>query len=150
MELLSILAYRSIIQKGATMMIEKQVLVPDRVRRLPTNDWSWVDRRFLREFSSKLSGDAVFLYLFLTAVADKSGLSYYGDNALALRLRTTERVIVSAREDLLEFDLIAYRAPLAQVLSLPRPATERSSKLQLRSLIEQLSDNQIQQGGSQS
>lgn len=132
------------------MMIEKQVLVPDRVRRLPTNDWSWVDRRFLREFSSKLSGDAVFLYLFLTAVADKSGLSYYGDNALALRLRTTERVIVSAREDLLEFDLIAYRAPLAQVLSLPRPATERSSKLQLRSLIEQLSDNQIQQGGSQS
>jgi hypothetical protein len=150
MEVLSILAYRSIIQKGAKMMIEKQVLVPDRVRRLPTNDWSWVDRRFLREFSSKLSGDAVFLYLFLSAVADKSGLSYYGDNALALRLRTTERVIVSAREDLLEFDLIAYRAPLAQVLSLPRPATERSSQLQLRSLIEQLSDSQIQQGGSQS
>lgn len=119
-------------------MIEKQILVPTRVRRLPSNDWSWLDRRFLREFSSKLSGDAVFLYLFFTAVADKNGLSYYSDNALALRLRTTERVIIKAREDLLEFDLIAYRAPMTQVLSLPRPATERSSQLQLRSLIEQI------------
>jgi hypothetical protein len=118
----------------------KQILVPDRVRHLPPSDWSWVDRRFLREFSSKLSGDAVFLYFFLAAVGDKHGLSYYSDNALALRLRTTERVIVKAREDLLEFDLIAYRAPLAQVLSLPRPATERSSQVQLRSLIEQINE----------
>ena len=122
-------------------MIDNQILIPDRVRRLPTSDWSWVDRRFLREFSSKLGGDAVFLYLFLTAVADKNGLSYYSDNALALRLRTTERVIIKAREDLLEFDLIAYRAPMAQVLSLPKPATERSSQLQLRSLIEQINHN---------
>lgn len=123
--------------------------MPSRVRRLPSNDWSWIDRRFLREFSSKLSGDAVFLYLFLTAVADKNGLSYYSDNALALRLRTTERVIIKAREDLLEFDLIAYRAPMAQVLSLPRPATERSSQLQLRSLIEQIHDSHAHQGPSQ-
>jgi hypothetical protein len=138
MEGFAIGVYRSATQKGAIKMIEKQILVPTRVRRLPSNDWSWLDRRFLREFSSKLSGDAVFLYLFLTAVADKNGLSYYSDNALALRLRTTERVIIKAREDLLEFDLIAYRAPMAQVLSLPRPATERSSQLQLRSLIEQI------------
>lgn len=122
-------------------MIEKQILVADRVRRLPTNDWSWIDRRFLREFSSKLSGDAVFLYLFLVAVADKNGLSYYSDNALALRLRTTESVICKAREDLLDFDLIAYRAPLAQVLSLPGPATERSSKLRMRSLLDQFPDH---------
>ena len=120
--------------------MHKQILVADRVRRLPAGDWSWIDRRFLREFSSKLSGDAVFLYFFLAAVGDKNGLSYYSDNALALRLRTTERVITQAREDLLECDLIAYRAPLAQVLSLPSPATERSGRLQLRSMIEQLQD----------
>lgn len=40
----------------------KQILVPDRVRRLPPSDWSWIDRRFLRDFSSKLSGDAVLCY----------------------------------------------------------------------------------------
>jgi hypothetical protein len=113
----------------------------DRVRRLPSGDWSWIHRRFLREYSSKLSGDAVFLYLFLCAVADKHGLSYYSDNALALRLRTTERVIAEARVDLLELDLIAYRAPLTQVLSLPASATERSSRVQLRSLIDGLADD---------
>lgn len=124
--------------------MHKQILVADRVRRLPSGDWSWIDRRFIREYSSKLGGDAVFLYLFLAAVGDKHGLSYYSDNALALRLRTTERAIVQAREDLLEFDLVAYRAPLVQVLSLPRAATERSSKTQLRQVwaeLERESDN---------
>lgn len=140
MEGTSIFLYRFGDQKGAISIMIKQILVPDRVRRLPTNDWSWIDRRFLREFSAKLSGDAVFLYFFLTAVADKNGLSYYSDTALALRLRTTERVIIKAREDLLEFDLIAYRTPIAQVLSLPRLTTERSSRVQLRSLIEQMND----------
>ncbi len=143
------LIYRSTTQKGALKMIDKQILVPNRVRRLPTNDWSWIDRRFVRDFSSKLTGDAVFLYFFLTAVADKNGLSYYSDNALALRLRTTERVITKARDDLLEFDLIAYRAPIAQVLSLPRPATERSSQFQLRSLFEQIHESADHNRGSQ-
>jgi len=124
----------------------KQILVPDRVRRLPERDWSWIDRRFLRDFSAKLGGDAVFLYLFLAAVADKNGLSYYGDNALALRLRTSERVIFQAREELLEFDLIAYRAPLTQVLSLPQPTTARSSRVQVRALFEHLRDANDPQG----
>ena len=119
-------------------MIEKQILVPDRVRRLPTNDWSWIDRRFQREFASKLSGDSVFLYFLLTAVGDKNGLSYYSDNALALRLRTTERVIAKARDELIDFDLIAYRAPITQVLSFPKPATGRSSQVQMRSLFPDL------------
>jgi hypothetical protein len=143
------LVYRFSIPTGAITIMIKQILVPDRVRRLPSSDWSWIDRRFLRDFSSKLGGDAVFLYFFLTAVADKNGLSYYSDNALALRLRTTERVIVKAREDLLEFDLIAYQAPVVQVLSLPKPATERSSQVQLRSLIEQINDGAEPGAGSQ-
>ena len=143
MECLQLLDYRSTTQNGAITNMQKQILVPDRVRRLPNGDWSWIHRRFLREYSSKLSGDAVFLYLFLCAVADKHGLSYYSDNALALRLRTTERVIAEARVDLLEFDLIAYRAPLTQVLSLPTPATERSSRAQLRSLIDGLTDDTL-------
>ena len=143
MECLQRLVYRSTSQNGAITNMQKQILVPDRVRRLPSGDWSWIHRRFLREYSSKLSGDAVFLYLFLCAVADKNGLSYYSDNALALRLRTTEQVIAEARVDLLELDLIAYRPPLTQVLSLPAPATERSSRVQLRSLIDGLADDML-------
>ena len=140
------LDYRFHTHTGAKTIMHKQILVPDRVRRLPSGDWSWIDRRFVRDYSSKLSGDAVFLYFFLAAVGDKHGLSYYSDNALALRLRTTERVIAQARVDLLELDLIAYRAPLAQVLSLPLLATERSGRVQLRSLIDHLGD---EPGGQQ-
>ena len=121
-------------------MLAKRILIPDRVRRLPRKDWSWLERRFVREFSAKLSGDAVFLYFFLTAVSDKNGLSYYGDNSLALRLRTTEMAIVAAREELIRLDLLAYQAPLAQVLSLPAPATERGGKAHLRELLRGFDD----------
>ena len=58
--------------------IEKRILVSDRVRHPPSEGFSWVDRRFLRDFAAKLSGNGVFLYLFLSAVSDKYGLSYYG------------------------------------------------------------------------
>lgn len=109
-------------------MIQKRVLVPLRVRHLPKADWSWVDRRFLREFAPKLSGDAVFLYYVLVAVSDKNGLSFYGDMALREMLRTSLNQIKAARQELLDWNLIAYEAPLAQVLSLP--ATSRQAEPQ--------------------
>jgi hypothetical protein len=64
-------------------MIHKHLLVPDRVRRPPAEGFSWVDRRFLRDFAAQLSGDAVFLYFFLAAVSDRQGLSFYNDSTLA-------------------------------------------------------------------
>ena len=70
------------------------------------------------------------LYFFLAAVSDKDGLSFYGDASIALRLRLSEPVVVRARDELVAADLLAYRAPLAQVLSLPaspRPASGRRS-----------------------
>lgn len=100
-------------------MIQKQVLIPDRVRRLPKCDWSWVDRRFQRQFAAKLSGDAVFLYFILVAVSDKNGLSFYSDNSLALMIRTSLPALSKARQELIQLDLIAYQSPLVQVLSLP-------------------------------
>jgi hypothetical protein len=107
------------------MPIQKHILVADRVRLPPQEGFSWIDRRFLREFAVRLSGDAVFLYLFLTAVSDKQGLSYYADTTLALRLRTSEAAILAAREELITYDLVAYQAPLTQVLSLPKTPLER-------------------------
>lgn len=110
------------------MPIQKRILITARVRRPPADGFSWIDRRFLREFAVRLSGDAVFLYLFLTAVSDKHGLSYYADTTLALRLRTSETAILSAREELITYDLVAYQAPLTQVLSLPETPLERSPR----------------------
>lgn len=121
-------------------MHNKEILVPSRVRRLPNRDWSWLDRRFLRQYATGLSGDAVFLYLFLAAVGDKHGLSFYSDTSLALKLRTSEPSIARARGELLMLDLIAYRNPLVQVLSLPDVVTERSARAQLTEMLLQFAE----------
>ena len=99
--------------------IQKRILAADRVRHPPGDGFSWVDRRFLRDFAAKLSGNGVFLYLFLSAVSDKHGLSYYADSTIAGRLRMRERTVAEAREELITHDLIIFQPPLTQVLSLP-------------------------------
>jgi hypothetical protein len=106
-------------------MIQKHVLVPQRLRRPPATGWSWLDRRFLREHGDYLSREAVLLYLFLAAVADRHGLSFYSDTTLACRLRLSQPVLEQAREELLDRDLIAHQLPLVQVLSLPSPGVCR-------------------------
>lgn len=110
------------------MAIEKHVLVPERVRRPPGEGFSWVDRRFLREFAPKLAGDTVSLYFFLAAASDKDGLSFYADRTVAVRLRMNEQAVVRAREELITHDLVAYQAPLTQVLSLPARRLERGGR----------------------
>ena len=105
--------------------IQKRVLAADRVRHPPRDGFSWVDRRFLRDFAAKLSGNGVFLYLFLSAVSDKHGLSYYADSTISGRLRMRERMVAEAREELVTHDLIVYQSPLTQVLSLPPNRLQR-------------------------
>jgi hypothetical protein len=95
------------------------ILVPARLRRPPATGWSWVDRRFVREHAAHLSRDAVLLYFFLSAVADKHGLSFYGDGTVAVLLGMNLSALVSARDELLARDLIAHEARFTQVLSLP-------------------------------
>jgi hypothetical protein len=105
--------------------IQKRILVADRVRRPPATGWSWVDRRFLREHGDHLSREALLLYLFLAAVADRHGLSFYSDHTLTSRLQLTPQVLEKARQELLDRDLIAYQLPLVQVLALPASGVSR-------------------------
>ncbi len=106
-------------------MIKKHILVPQRLRRPPATGWSWVDRRFLREHGDYLSHEALLLYFFLTAVADRHGLSFYSDHRLCSRLQLSPPVLERARQELLDRDLIAHQLPLVQVLSLPTPGASR-------------------------
>ena len=106
-------------------MIEKRILVNARLRRPPATGWSWLDRRFLREHGDYLSGEAVLLYLFLAAVADRHGLSFYSDHTLSSRLHLSLPALERARQELLDRDLIAHQLPLVQVLSLPTPGVSR-------------------------
>lgn len=109
-------------------MIDKRLLVAERLRRPPATGWSWVDRRFLREHGDYLSREAILLYLFFAAVADRHGLSFYSDSTLSCRLRLPQPAVQKARVELLERDLIAYQLPLVQVLSLPAPGVSRRAQ----------------------
>ena len=106
-------------------MIHKQILVPDRVRRPPTDGWSWIDRRFLREHAPRLSHEAIVLYFFLAAVSDKDGLSFYGDASIG-------RAPADGRNDRGPCPRRVggggpggLPAPLVQVLSLPAATLQR-------------------------
>lgn len=123
-------------------MIKKRLLVPERVRRPPAEGFSWIDRRFLREHAARLTGDAITLYLFLAAVSDKQGLSFYSDSTIAVRLRLGEEAVVAAREELIAFDLVAYQPPLTQVLSLPQGRLQRRGLPAVDSLFRSLDDQE--------
>ena len=122
-------------------MIQKRILVSDRVRQPPRDGFSWIDRRFLRDFAAKLSHDAIVLYLFLSAVSDKHGLSFYRDTSIAVRLRMREQEVVAAREELITHDLVAFASPLTQVLSLPREGRVERRGLHGLEVLQQFNDS---------
>lgn len=97
----------------------KRVLRPDRLRQVP-DQFSWVDQVFVqRHFIDRCCARAAALYLFLVTVADAQGLSYYSQSTLTARLHLSHEELAAAREQLIELELIAYQAPLYQVLALP-------------------------------
>ena len=99
-------------------MISKHMICPERRRRLPRS-FSWLDHRLARSGHLKKCGsDALALYLFLVVVGDADGLSYYSDASMCALLPLTEQKLPAARKNLINVGLIAYEAPLYQVLGL--------------------------------
>src|SRR4029077_10624899 len=100
-------------------MKTKHLLCPQRLRRVP-HQFSWIDQRLVREGHIARCGgaQALALYLLLVTVADSQGLSYYSDKTAARLLSLGQPELRQARNNLLSAGLIAYQAPLYQVLSL--------------------------------
>lgn len=112
------------------MRVKKRVLDPERLRRVPAQ-FSWIDQRLVRErYLQRCDVHALALYLVLITVADAQGLSYYADATLSRYLSIEEPRLRQARSDLIHAGLIAYEAPLYQVLSLDEPAPARSGSMQ--------------------
>ena len=110
-------------------MVTKRLLSPVRMRAVPSQ-FSWLDHRLVRErHLDRCSTEALALYLFLVTVADAKGLSYYGDASVCARLGLEAAQLDAARQVVLDADLIAYEAPLYQVLSLDRPTTVEPAPL---------------------
>jgi hypothetical protein len=102
-------------------MIEKKILCVERLRRVPVQ-FSWIDGRLVRyRYVQRAPVKAWALYLVLVTVGDEHGLSYYSDSTLAEMLAVRVDEIITAREQLVAAGVVAYEAPLYQVLALEAP-----------------------------
>lgn len=102
--------------------MQKQILEPQRVRRVPPH-FSWVDHRLVRHhYIEKGSASSWALYLVLVTVGDEHGLSFYSDQSLCRMLALSIQTLTTAREQLLRVGVIAYRSPMYQVLDLTQAA----------------------------
>jgi len=105
----------------------KRVLRPEALRRIP-QQFSWIDPRLVSDHHIERCDEAALaVYLFLVTVADAQGLSYYGDAKLAKSLSMPAARFEKARADLIRLNLIAYAAPLYQVLALDPPSPRREA-----------------------
>lgn len=95
-------------------------LLPDRVRTIDGQSFSFLPHRFLRDgFLSSLDGDELRLYIFLLLAGNRLGVSFYGVDAICAVLRIPLERYIQARNALVVKDLIAFDGTRFQVLSLP-------------------------------
>jgi hypothetical protein len=100
-------------------MLERRLLDPTRVRKIQ-GSFSWVDHRFITGgFLVDLFTIEILLYLFLVAVCDRNGISFYHQDKIASLLKINLASLGKAREGLIHRSLLAYEPPLYQILSLP-------------------------------
>ncbi len=132
------------------MTIEKQPIVPERVRKID-GGFSFIPHRFVtRRFFTSLNQHELLLYFLLVLVGDRQGLSYYSQDKLCIMLRMSLDELIVARNSLIEKSLIAFDGFMFQVLSLPdkpvlpRPRSlhcqedfERDDPLTIRKIIQQ-------------
>ena len=81
--------------------------------------FSWIDQALVqRHLIDRCDARAAALYLFLVTVADAQGLSYYGSSSLMQRLHLSTEELIAARQQLIDLELVAFSAPLYQVLAI--------------------------------
>lgn len=125
-------------------MTRKTPVCPDRIRTVP-EQFSWVDQRLVRDrYIERLTHKSCALYLFLITVADSQGLSYYSDPSVCERLAINEASLDSARCELLQVKLVAYRKPIYQVLALGNaPESRAAGSLKSSKVLSEVSGDRL-------
>jgi len=92
---------------------------PDRVRQIERG-FAFVPNRFLHEgFVASLGHAELALYLFLVLAGDRRGVSFYRHDRICSVLQMTLDDYLSARDNLIAKDLVAFDGTRFQILSLP-------------------------------
>jgi hypothetical protein len=101
-------------------MVKKKIIDKTRIRRI-NGGFAFIPHRFLTGgFLSDLSPDQLLLYFFLVLAADRYGLSFYSYDKICSLLELSLDQYISARNGLIDKDLIAYDGTVFQVLNLPK------------------------------
>jgi hypothetical protein len=113
-------------------------LLPDRVRSIGGEGFAFLPNRFLQVgFFAALKADELLLYLLLVLAGDRQGMSFYHYDSLCALLHMPVERYLTARNGLIEQDLIAFDGTRFQVLSLPDGAPAAAKPLRTREELEQ-------------
>lgn len=83
------------------------------------SQFSWVDHRLVRNhYLEHAQATSWALYLVLVTVGNEHGLSFYSDKTLSRLLSLSVEQIAVSRAELTRLGVVAYSAPMYQVLSL--------------------------------
>jgi hypothetical protein len=105
----------------------RAVIRKDRIRAIPES-FSWIDRRLLHGGHLKaLQSEEILLYFFLVLVSGPEGTSFWSYKSIGKLLKLSEEDVIRATAALVAKDLIAFRYPTFQVLSLPEPQSGEPS-----------------------
>ena len=97
----------------------------DRIRSIPAQ-FSWIDRDLLhRGILAELSRNEIALYFFLVLVAGPEGTSFWSHRRIAEWLDLSLEDHLESVAGLIAKDLIAFKYPTFQVLSLPEGKEQR-------------------------
>lgn len=99
--------------------MQSKILCSDRIRKI-SGSFAFIEHRFLRDgFFNSLTSDELKLYLFLILAANKEGVSWYDYDKICRLLKLYADEYITARNGLIDKDLIAFGNNAFQVLSLP-------------------------------
>jgi len=109
--------------------MKKKVLDSDRIRKI-SGSFAFIEHRFLRDgFFESLSPNELLLYLFLTLVANKQGISWYPYDKICAIFKWILDEYLAARNSLISKNLIAFDGHVFQVLDLPDQPLDQEIKL---------------------
>ena len=105
--------------KNTRNTVGRSPIIAERVRKI-RGGFCFVPHRFLHEgFFAGLSQNELLLYFFLVLAGDRSGVSFYGHDAICALLEFRNDTYLAARHGLVDKDLLAFDGRRFQILSLP-------------------------------
>jgi replication initiation and membrane attachment protein DnaB len=116
---------------------------PQNVRKIQ-GSFAWIDHRLMRDgYLPIMTHEDLGLYLFLTLVADRNGVSFYRKEKICDTLSLSFQQFEIARDRLVDLNLIAYQSysvmspnGFYQVLPIRTPAPNLAQKV-LQKVSEQ-------------